>query len=323
VEGVAQVDLKLNKAGAQAVMFSQAGVTSPAAMALNIAPVAGSTATMKLTTGVSAPQANGGSFAQQPVITLLDQFGNVNIGDNSSVVTVSKKDAGSWTLTGNTTLTAVAGVISFTDLGATNAAGITGAQLAFDATGLTQITSVALNLPEPQGAQSITASAATLTPVVGVNNGITLTVKNSLGNTDTTFTGTKEVTVSGYDVAPDGTYGSLGSTALAASPSKINVDFVEGVAQVDLKLNKAGAQAVMCSAGQRRQLRAAASDNAAGPVWECKHWRQQYGCYCVEEGCRKLDVDGECDVDGSSGCHYLYGSGSYECSWNHRSPTGI
>ncbi|OME44382.1 hypothetical protein, partial [Paenibacillus odorifer] len=136
---------------------------------------------------------------------------------------------------------------TFTDLGATNAAGITGAQLAFDATGLAEITSATVNLPQPQGAQSITASAATLTPVVGVDNGITLTVKNSLGDTDTLFTGTKEVTVSGYDVAPDGTYGSLGSTALAASPSKINVDFVEGVAQVDLKLNKAGAQAVMFS----------------------------------------------------------------------------
>ncbi|WP_248549803.1 hypothetical protein, partial [Paenibacillus odorifer] len=111
---------------------------------------------MKLTTGVSAPQANGGSFAQQPVITLLDQFGNVNLGDNSTVVTVSKKDTGSWTLTGNTTLTAVAGVISFTDLGATNAAGITGAQLVFDATGLPQITSATVNLPQPQGAQSIT-----------------------------------------------------------------------------------------------------------------------------------------------------------------------
>ncbi|OMD89419.1 hypothetical protein BSK54_29630, partial [Paenibacillus odorifer] len=111
------------------------------------------------------------------------------------------------------------------------------AQLAFDATGLPQITSVALNLPEPQGAQSITASAATLTPVVGVDNGITLTVKNSLGDTDTTFTGSKEVTVTGYGVAPDGTYGSLGINALAASPSKINVDFVEGVVQVNLKLN--------------------------------------------------------------------------------------
>ncbi|OMD31605.1 hypothetical protein, partial [Paenibacillus odorifer] len=146
--------------------------------------------------------------------------------------------------------------ISFTDLGATNATGITGAQLAFDATGLPQITSATVNLPQPQGAQSITASAATLTPVVGVDNGITLTVKNSLGDTDTTFTGTKEVTVTGYGVAPDGTYGSLGSTALAASPSKINVD------------------------------------------WEY-------------------------DVDSSSGPHFLYGSGSYECHWNHRSATGI
>jgi cell division septal protein FtsQ len=247
VEGVAQVNLKLNRAGAQAVVFSQAGVASPAATALNIISVAGSTATMKLTTGVSAPQTNGGSFAQQPVITLLDQFGNVNTSDNSTVVSVSKKDAGSWTLTGNMTQTAVAGIVTFTDLGATNAAGITGAQLAFDATNLAQITSVAVNLPQPQGAQSLTATAATLTPVVGVDNAITLTVKNSLGDTDTMFTGTKEVTVAGYGAAPDGTYGSLGGAALTASPSKINVSFVEGVTQVNLKLNRAGAQAVVFS----------------------------------------------------------------------------
>ncbi|OMD21744.1 S-layer homology domain-containing protein, partial [Paenibacillus odorifer] len=178
VEGVAQVDLKLNKAGAQAVMFSQAGVASPAAMALNIVPVAGSTATMKLTTDVSAPQANGGSFAQQPVITLLDQFGNVNIGDSSTVVTVSKKDTGSWTLTGNTTLTAVAGVISFTDLGATNAAGITGAQLAFDATGLAEITSAVIDLTWPELAapsiESVTAGNGhiriTWSPVYGTDS---------------------------------------------------------------------------------------------------------------------------------------------------------
>ncbi|MBY3627199.1 hypothetical protein HGO21_48320, partial [Acinetobacter sp. CUI P1] len=162
-------------------------------------------------------------------------------------VGVSKKDAGSWTLTGDLTQTAVAGVVTFTGLGATNAAGITGAQLAFDATGLAQITSIAVDLPQPQGAQSITTSAATLTPVVGVDNAITLTVKNSIGDTDTAFDGIKEVTVSGYGAAPDGTYGSLGGTALAASPSKVNVNFVAGIAQVNLKLNKAGAQSVVIS----------------------------------------------------------------------------
>ncbi|MBY3627232.1 hypothetical protein HGO21_48505, partial [Acinetobacter sp. CUI P1] len=92
--GVAQVNLKLNKAGEQSVVISQAGVAAPAATALNIAPVAGSAATMKLTKGVSAPATNGGSFSQQPVITLVDLFGNVSTADNSTVVGVSKKDAG-------------------------------------------------------------------------------------------------------------------------------------------------------------------------------------------------------------------------------------
>ncbi|TVX99997.1 adhesin [Cohnella terricola] len=147
--GVATANLKLNKAAAQTIGFSVAGVATPAANTISITPTAGSAAAMALTTDITAPASNGGAFAQQPVVTLLDAYGNISAGDSSTVVTVSKKDTGAWTLTGTVTATASSGVATFADLGATNAAEVTGARLAFDATGLMQMTSRTVTLPWP------------------------------------------------------------------------------------------------------------------------------------------------------------------------------
>jgi hypothetical protein len=108
---------------------------------------AGAVASMAITRDITAPAVNGGQFAQQPEVTLRDQYGNTCEYDNTTVITVSKKDSGSWSLTGTVTATANSGVAAFTGLGATNATTVTGARLAFDAGSLTQITSSAVNLP--------------------------------------------------------------------------------------------------------------------------------------------------------------------------------
>jgi hypothetical protein len=147
--GVATASLKLNKAGAQTIGFSVADVVTPDTNAVNITPIAVSAASMVLTTDITAPTSNGGVFAQQPVVTLYDAYGNLSTGNNSTVVTVSKKDSGAWTLTGTTTVTANAGVATFNNLAATNAAEVTGAQLAFDVSGLTQMTSQTVTFPWP------------------------------------------------------------------------------------------------------------------------------------------------------------------------------
>ncbi|SFM50839.1 Fibronectin type III domain-containing protein, partial [Paenibacillus sp. 1_12] len=145
--GVATANLKLNKAAAQTISLSVSDVATPAANTLSITPSAGSAASMALTTDVTAPAGNGGVFAQQPVVTLRDAYGNTSVSDSTTVVTVSKKDTGTWTLTGTATATASSGVATFTGLVATNAAGVTGAQLAFDTGGLPQITSADVTLP--------------------------------------------------------------------------------------------------------------------------------------------------------------------------------
>ncbi|WP_037286204.1 S-layer homology domain-containing protein [Saccharibacillus sacchari] len=152
VNGIAELNLTLNKAAEQTITLSVEGVATPQTNTLNITSTAGNTASMELTTELAAPTVNGHAFAKQPVITLRDAYGNTSAGDNSTVVTVSKKDTGAWTLTGTLSATANAGVATFSDLGAANDKGLAGVQLAFDAAGLTQVTSwtdPSVSLPWP------------------------------------------------------------------------------------------------------------------------------------------------------------------------------
>ncbi|SFL20657.1 hypothetical protein SAMN03159341_1042, partial [Paenibacillus sp. 1_12] len=112
--GVAVPNLKLNKVASQTIGFSVAGVDTPATNTLSLTPTAGSAASMALTTDIIAPASNGGTFAQQPAVTLRDAYGNVRVNDTTTSVTVSRKDAGTWMLTGTATKTASAGVVTFT-----------------------------------------------------------------------------------------------------------------------------------------------------------------------------------------------------------------
>ncbi|MFH5181687.1 S-layer homology domain-containing protein [Paenibacillus sp. TAB 01] len=247
-DGVATAALALHQAEAQTIGFSIAGVATPATNSLTITPKAEALAALTLSQDITAPPVNGGTFAQQPVVKLVDAYGNLVSTDSSTQVTASKKDAGSWTLTGTATVTANAGVATFSGLGAANAAEVSGAQLAFHAGALPEITSTAVMLPAPASAQTAEAGAQTLTPVAGADNTVTLTVKDSLGNVDTSFTGTHSVTINGAEPAPNGTYGTFAGTALDASAAgagqSIDVTFTNGVATAALALHQAEAQTI-------------------------------------------------------------------------------
>ena len=115
---------------------------------------------------------------------------------------------------------------------------------------LVKVTSATVTLPAPAGAYTATAAADTLTPAVGADNAIILTVKNSLGAVDTNFNGAKNVTITGVIAAPNGSYGSFNGTVLnagsAGAGQVISVTFAAGVASVNvnLKLNKAAEQTI-------------------------------------------------------------------------------
>ncbi|WP_036945036.1 DUF4347 domain-containing protein, partial [Pseudobacteroides cellulosolvens] len=100
----------------------------------------------------------------------------------------------------------------------------------------------------PLGAQTASAAASSLVPGVGSANNITLTVKNSLGNTDTNFSGAKNVIISGVVAAPDLSYGSFNGSVLdessAGAGQTISVTFNNGVAVPNLVLNKSSLQTI-------------------------------------------------------------------------------
>ncbi|PKM88599.1 MAG: hypothetical protein CVU87_07165, partial [Firmicutes bacterium HGW-Firmicutes-12] len=94
-------------------------------------------------------------------------------------------------------------------------------------------------------AHTATAVAATSTPAAGTGDTITLTVKKSDNSTDADFDGDKTVTITGYEGAPDATYGSFGGTALEADGStEVTVTFTDGVGTAALIINKADEQII-------------------------------------------------------------------------------
>ncbi|WP_158082364.1 S-layer homology domain-containing protein, partial [Paenibacillus ferrarius] len=246
VKGVATVNLRLNKAGSVPVVFSMEAVKKPSPK-ISFWQKAGSPASLALKTDLAAPDNNGGMFAQQPIIAVNDAYGNWISNDSSTEVIASKKDTGLWTLTGSTTRKAQDGILSFADLGAVNADEVVGAQLALTSSGWPGLTSASVNLPKPTPAHTVSATAAAASPEAGKDNLVTLTVRSSQGDTDTAFNGAREVTISGYAAAPDGSYGSLGGNALTVTSSTYSAMFADGIATVQLQLNQAAKQSISLS----------------------------------------------------------------------------
>ena len=147
---------------------------------------------------ITAPVANGGQFAQQPIIALTDQYGNTCTWDNSTEVTASKKDSGKWTLVGTTTGSAVNGVVIFNGLAATNGTQVINAQLAFNSGVLAEVTSAMVTLPAPQKSSGTSSSGSikptpkqTTTPTSTPDSGVEILV-NEKKETAATVTTKKE-----------------------------------------------------------------------------------------------------------------------------------
>ncbi|MGZ5545183.1 MAG: beta strand repeat-containing protein, partial [Limisphaerales bacterium] len=106
---------------------------------IHVGPAAGSR--LLIDTQPAATATAGQAFSPQPVISLRDAFGNIITGDNVTQVTVTRTAGG--TLLGTTTVTAVNGVFTFTDLAETVAGSMT---LTFSSTGLTPLTSSSIQV---------------------------------------------------------------------------------------------------------------------------------------------------------------------------------
>jgi hypothetical protein len=109
----------------------------PAVTSSSITVGPGAARKLVVLTQPSATATAGQAFAQQPQISLIDQYGNLCVNDSSTVVQATRA-TGSGALQGTTTMPASAGVVSFTNLSYPIAETMT---VAFSGAGLTNATS--------------------------------------------------------------------------------------------------------------------------------------------------------------------------------------
>lgn len=104
---------------------------------------------MAITAQPAAPAGNGGTLVSQPGLTLMDVYGNVATG-SVATATATVGGSGSWILGGGTTVTAVGGVMNFTNLSATSAAAYSSAVITFTTTaGFPAMNATAFNISAP------------------------------------------------------------------------------------------------------------------------------------------------------------------------------
>ena len=108
----------------------------------------------------TAPVENGALLANQPVLTLRDQYANDCTSENTIEITAAKGDANVWTLGGTLVKKVTNGSVSFTDLTASSNAAVTGAFIAFSTTGLATVNSNTFNIPDLSASPVLTAADA-------------------------------------------------------------------------------------------------------------------------------------------------------------------
>lgn len=122
-------------AGTIALVFSSPGLVSATSSSIVITPA--SPSALAIQSAPSSVATAGVAFAAQPIIAVVDQYGNVVTNDNSRVITASRL-AGAGTLNGISTASTSGGLASYSGLNHRVATNIT---IQFTATGLTSVTS--------------------------------------------------------------------------------------------------------------------------------------------------------------------------------------
>ncbi len=137
--GVARfTGIAADTAGTITLQFTGATVTSAQTVPIVVSP--GAASKLIVQTQPSATATAGQSFVTQPVVYEVDQFNNVEVADNSSVITAAVA-SGVGPLHGGASITVHAGIAVFTNLADNKAETIT---LGFSSGSLTSVTSSAI-----------------------------------------------------------------------------------------------------------------------------------------------------------------------------------
>ncbi|MDB6026152.1 MAG: hypothetical protein JWM68_2375, partial [Verrucomicrobiales bacterium] len=124
--------------GTNTLVASAFGIGVPTNITFTATSVSDVAAQLVITTEPSSSAVAGVQFAQQPVVQIQDQYGNLVSGDNTTVVTAGSGVGATTGLLGTTGVTAVNGVVTYTNLSYNTAQTI---NLAFSSAGLTNATS--------------------------------------------------------------------------------------------------------------------------------------------------------------------------------------
>lgn len=163
----------LQSAGAKSIIVFATGYNN-ATVTQTIG--AGAASKLSMNTQPTGPTANGGALATQPKVNILDQYGNATTSTASITAAVG---AGTWLIGGTPTVSASAGVATFTDLTATSAAAVTGATITFSSTGLTGVTSGTFNIIAPPPVNDLCSNATLLIVNGGSTQGTLIEATNS------------------------------------------------------------------------------------------------------------------------------------------------
>jgi len=225
VSGVATFNnLSIDKVGTGYRLGAASGALSVTSNAFSITP--GNATKLTFTMQPTATAA-GAVIAPAVEVTALDAGNNTATGFSGSVVMAIGTNPSSGTLSGTKTVTASAGVATFSTLSINNLG--TGYTLRATSTGLTQATSAPFDIVVGGASQlAFTVQPVTTTAGATITPAVKVTAKDAAGNTVPAFTGNITVAIG---TNPSG--GSLAGTKTIAA--------VAGVATFsDLSINRNG-----------------------------------------------------------------------------------
>ncbi len=168
--------------------FVASGLTAGLSSSVVVAPAAASR--LAIQTQPSKSATAGQPFATQPIIREEDQFGNLETGDNGTVISVSLA-SGTGPLQGTATATISSGVATFEGLTDDTAESIT---LKFTGGGLTPITSKPITVSAAPATQLVVTAAPPNPIIAGQAFVVAVSAEDQFKNVDTNYSG--NVTIS-------------------------------------------------------------------------------------------------------------------------------
>ena len=212
IAGVAAfANLSIDKAATGYTLIANgAGVSAVTSTAFSVAPGA---ATQLAITAQPNSTVVAMGFTPAVVVAGLDPGGNTDTSYRGAVSIVLGTNPGNATLSGTTTVTAVAGIATFAGVSVDKAG--TGYTLTASATGLASATSGAFTvLAQPLARLAFAVQPSPTLAGTGITPAVTVTATDSAGNTDTHFTGVVTVTI-GTNPAHGTLSGTTTETAVA------------------------------------------------------------------------------------------------------------